>query len=140
MSDKTYPRPLIARHHSLSVEGFRTSGPGWLLCTYTLGSGTTVGSLWAGATDGCDLLWVQPLAILVGVVILSGAAYFTLQSNASTYQRFKRELNPTMAVAWAIGSLFASVIWHFPHYGLAFAATQELLGFEKTLLAQVLVA
>lgn len=140
VSDKTYPKPLTARHHSPSTEGSRTSGPGWLLSAYTLGSGTAVGSLWAGATYGYDLLWVQPLAILMGVVILSGAAYFTLQSNVSPYQRFKQELHPAMAVAWAIGSLFASVIWHFPQYGLAFAATQELLGFEETLLAQVLVA
>ncbi|MCL6628004.1 MAG: divalent metal cation transporter [Armatimonadetes bacterium] len=140
MSDKTYPKPNIARHHSPGVEGSRTSGPGWLLSAYTLGSGTAVGSLWAGATYGYDLLWVQPLAILMGVVVLSGAAYFTLQSNVPPYHRFKQELHPAMAVAWAVGSLFASVIWHFPQYGLAFAATQELLGFEETLLAQVLVA
>lgn len=139
MSDGTYPKPNIVEHDYVCVQGSRTSGPGWLLSAYTLGSGTAVGSLWAGATYGYDLMWVQPLAMLIGVVILSGAAYFTLQSNTSPYQRFKRELHPAMALAWAVGSLFASVIWHFPQYGLAFAAIQELLGFRETLLAQVLV-
>lgn len=140
MSDMTYPKPLIVKHNSPCVQGSRTSGPGWLLSAYTLGSGTAVGSLWAGATYGYDLLWVQPLAMLIGVVILSGAAYFTLQSNTSPYQRFKQELHPAMAIAWATGSLFASVIWHFPQYGLAFAAMQELLAFRETLAAQILVA
>ena len=76
--------------------------------------------------------------MLMGVIILSGAAYFTLQSDVSPYERFKRELCPAMALAWALTSLFASVIWHLPQYGLAFAALQELIGFQETTLTQVL--
>jgi Mn2+/Fe2+ NRAMP family transporter len=124
---------------SRKVEGSRTSGPGWLLSAYTLGSGTAIGSLWAGATYGYDLLWVQPLAMLFGVIVLAGAAYFTLQSNVTPYECFKRELHPYMALAWALSSLFASVIWHFPQYGLAFAALQELFGFQETTISQMAV-
>lgn len=115
------------------------SGPGWLLSAYTLGSGTAIGSLWAGSKYGYDLLWVQPLAMLMGVIMLSGAAYFTLQSDKSPYQRFKMELHPAMAVAWALASLVASVIWHLPQYGLAFASLKALIGFNETLLTQILV-
>ena len=128
-----------SKPESQSAGGSSRSGPGWLLSAYTLGSGTAVGSLWAGATFGYDLLWVQPLAMLMGVIILSGAAYFTLQSDVSPYERFKRELCPAMALAWALTSLFASVIWHLPQYGLAFAALQGLVGFQETTLTRVLV-
>lgn len=115
------------------------TGPGWLLSAYTLGSGTAIGSLWAGAKYGYDLLWVQPLAMLLGVIVLSGAAYFTLQSDVSPYQRFKKEIHPAMALAWALASLFASVIWHLPQYGLASAALKELIGFQETALTQTIV-
>jgi len=121
------------------TEGFSRSGPGWLLSAYTLGSGTAVGSLWAGAAFGYDLLWVQPLAMLLGVIVLSGAAYFTLQSDRSPYGRFKTEIHPSMALAWALASLLASIIWHFPQYGLAFAALKGLIGFQETGFTQFIV-
>lgn len=121
------------------VKGFRTSGPGWLLSAYTLGSGTAVGSLWAGAVYGFDLLWGQPFAMLFGIIVLSSVAYFTLQSDVSPYERFKRELHPAMAVAWAGASLLASVIWHFAQYGLAYAALRELLNLPDILVSQAAV-
>lgn len=126
-------------HETPQADRSSRSGPGWLLSAYTLGSGTAIGSLWAGAQFGYDLLWVQPLAMLMGVIMLSGAAYFTLQSDVSPYQRFKREICPAMALAWALTSLFASVIWHLPQYGLAFAALQGLAGFQETTLTRILV-
>lgn len=120
-------------------DGKRNTGPGWLLSAYTLGSGTAIGSLWAGSTYGYDLIWVQPLAMLMGVIILSGAAYFSLQSEVSPYQRFRSDLGLAMALAWALASLFSSVIWHFPQYGLAFSALKELLGFKETVVSQTVV-
>lgn len=132
--------PDVSAAESAAASGKQSrSGPGWLLSAYTLGSGTAIGSLWAGSKYGYDLLWVQPLAMLMGVIILSGAAYFTLQSEKSPYERFKTELHPSLAITWALASLAASVIWHLPQYGLAFASLKALIGFEETALTQILV-
>ena len=115
----------------------KDSGPGWLLSAYTLGSGSAIGSLWAGAQYGYQLLWIQPLAMLMGVVALSGAAYVFVNNKERPYKLLYRA-NPAIAVAWALGSLFASVIWHFPQYGLAYRAVLQLTGLENTMGNQVL--
>lgn len=120
-------------------EAARCSGPGWLLSAYTLGAGSAVSSLWAGSKYGYDLLWVQPVAMLMGVVILSGAAFVSLHNEERPYRLFWR-LSPALALAWGLASLLASVIWHFPQYGLAYEALQELLGFQETRLSQTIVA
>lgn len=117
----------------------KSGGPGWLLSAYTLGSGTAIGSLWAGAQFGYNLLWVQPLAMLMGIIILSGAAYFALSSEKTPYQRFRAELGIGMALSWGLASLFASIIWHFPQYGLAYAAIQGLSGVPDTTISQALI-
>lgn len=117
----------------------RGGGPGWLLSAYTLGSGTAIGSLWAGSKFGYSLLWVQPVAMLMGIIILYGAAYFSLSSDKTPYQRFRAELGAPMALAWGLGSLFSSIIWHFPQYGLACAAIQGLTGIPDTTASQAAI-
>lgn len=139
MAQSTSVNSVGAEGQAEKAQAKSKSGPGYLLSAYTLGSGTAIGSLWAGAQFGYDLIWVQPLSMLMGVIILAGAAYFTLQSEESPYQRFKRDVSPFLAVSWALTSLFASVIWHLPQYGLAYASFQELFGFGDTLLTQSLV-
>lgn len=125
--------PLLARW----MESAKRSGPGWLLSAYTLGSGSAVGSLWAGYKYGYSLLWVQPVAMLMGVIVLSGAAYTFVYDEERPYRRFW-SISPALALAWALGSLFSSVIWHFPQYSLAYNALREVVGFENTTLNQVL--
>lgn len=120
------------------VEGARKSGPGWLLSAYTLGSGTAITSVLAGANYGYSLLWVNPLAMLIGVTVLSGAAYFALSSDKSPFHRFRTELSPALAYAWGIGSLLASVIWHLPQYAMVYAVTQELGGFQAGVISQLI--
>lgn len=129
-------RGLIARF----TEGAKRSGPGWLLSAYTLGSGTAITSILAGNQYGYKLLWVNPLAMLIGVTVLSGAAYFALSSEKAPFQRFRSELHPALAYAWGAGALLASVIWHFPQYAMVYAITRELIGFESTILSRIAVA
>lgn len=121
------------------VEGAKNSGPGWLLSAYTLGSGTALSTILAGSQYGYDLLWVNPLAMLIGCVVLSGAAYFALSSDKSPFCRFKTELNPALAYAWGIGSLLASIVWHLPQYGITYAAIRELGGFAVSPASQFAV-
>lgn len=117
-------------------EATRQSGPGWLLSAYTLGAGSAVSSLWAGADYGYQLLWIQPLSMLMGVIMLSGAAYVFCNSRERPYQLMAR-VSPGLAAAWGLGSLFASVIWHFPQYGLAHGAFLELFGLTAGPLTMV---
>ena len=48
--------------------------PGWLQGAMTLGGGSAASSLLAGALFGYQLLWVQPLAMLLGIVMLNAEA------------------------------------------------------------------
>lgn len=122
------------------VEGAKKGGPGWLLSAYTLGSGTAISSIQAGANYGYGLLWVNPVAMLIGVVVLSSAAYSALSSDKPPFHRFRTELNPALAWAWGIASLLASVIWHLPQYGMVYAAVRELGGFQISPVSQFAVA
>lgn len=121
------------------AEGARKSGPGWLLSAYTLGSGTAITSILAGNKFGYSLLWVNPVAMLMGVIVLSGAAYFALSSDKSPFYRFRTELHPLLAYAWGIGSLLASVIWHLAQYSMVYATIRGLGGFSDSVASKIAV-
>ncbi|GAG15047.1 unnamed protein product, partial [marine sediment metagenome] len=53
----------------------RLSGPGWLQSAITLGGGSLSSSLYLGVLAGFSLLWLQPLAMILGVIMLSAIAY-----------------------------------------------------------------
>ena len=57
---------------------FSKSGPGWMQSAMTLGGGSAMASLFSGAFLGYEMLWVQPVAMLVGIVMLSALAYQTM--------------------------------------------------------------
>ncbi|MEX2671858.1 MAG: hypothetical protein WD294_07090, partial [Phycisphaeraceae bacterium] len=48
----------------------KLSGPGWLQAAITLGGGSLAGSLLLGAYAGYSLMWVQPLAMIMGIIML----------------------------------------------------------------------
>ncbi len=50
---------------------FRLSGPGWLQSAITLGGGSLGSSLFLGVLAGFLLFWVQTLALIMGIIILS---------------------------------------------------------------------
>ena len=61
----------------------RMSGPGWLQSAITLGGGSLANGLYLGILTGFALLWVQPLAMILGIVMLSAIGYVTLSLPAS---------------------------------------------------------
>ena len=61
-------------HRRLPVY-LRLSGPGWLQSAITLGGGSLSGSLYLGVLGGFGLLWLQPLAMIIGIVMLSAIGY-----------------------------------------------------------------
>lgn len=112
--------------------GFRDSwrqlGPGFLQSALTLGAGTAASSLFAGALYGYGLLWVAPVAILIGVAALAALARRTLADEENPLAAMRRGAGPFFAWAWAGGALLASFIWHFPQYNLAAASIVDAAG------------
>ena len=49
----------------------RLSGPGWLQGAITLGGGSLAGSLYLGVLAGYGLMWLQPVAMVLGIIMLS---------------------------------------------------------------------
>ncbi len=106
---------------------FGLTGPGWLQSALTLGGGSAMASLFAGAYLQYKLLWVQPLAMLVGIVMLVAISRQTLATGTRPFHMMKRVLHPAVAWAWVFAALAATIIWHFPQYALAAGMTEDML-------------
>lgn len=121
-------KPLLTR-----IRGYaKLTGPAWLQSAMTLGAGSAVASVVAGASFGYQLLWVQPIAMFLGIMMLAALGNVVLTTGERPYASFARELNPAIAFLWALGTIVASVIWHFPQYGLAGAAVWDLAEIAGT--------
>lgn len=94
-------------------------GPGYLQSAMTLGGGTAAASLYAGALFGYQLLWVAPLAMFLGIVMLSAISHQTLSTGIRPLQAMATYAGKPLAQGFAFTALLASVIWHFPQYNLA---------------------
>ncbi len=79
------------------------SGPGWVQSALTLGAGSAGSSIFAGAVFGYDLLWVQPVAMFLGVVVFSAIGHQLLVTQARPYDVFRKKLHPALAFAWGGG-------------------------------------
>ena len=66
------------------------SGPGWLQSALVLGSGSAMASLYAGAYLQYKLLWVQPLAMALGIVMFAAMGYQTLSTGIRPFDAMKR--------------------------------------------------
>jgi len=103
------------------------TGPGWLQSALILGSGSAMASLFAGAYLEYRLLWVQPLAIILGIVMFSAMSYQTLSTGIRPFYAMKHYLHPVIGWSWAIGALLATMIWHLPQYALAAGMTDDMI-------------
>ncbi len=107
----------------------KRTGPGLLQSAMTLGAGSAAASVVAGASFGYKLLWVQPIAMFLGVMMFVALSNIVLTTKERPYKGFMRELGPFgfLVFLWAFGSVMASVIWHFPQYGLAAGAVRSVV-------------
>lgn len=106
---------------------FRLSGPGWLQSAITLGSGSLVGALYLGMLGGTSMLWLQLVAIVIGVIMLSAIAYVTLSTNVRPYQAINDYVNPVLGVGWVAATILANMIWIMPQFSLCFDALDTSL-------------
>ena len=61
------------------------SGPGWVQSAITLGGGSLSGALFLGILGGTSLLWLQLVAIIMGVIMLSAISYITLSTGKKPF-------------------------------------------------------
>ena len=105
----------------------RLSGPGWLQSAITLGGGSLASSLYLGILAGYSMLWVQPVAMILGIVMLSCIAFVTLSTGERPFQAINRHINPVLGWAWALAALLANMVWSLPQFVLANGVVQQNL-------------
>jgi Mn2+/Fe2+ NRAMP family transporter len=106
---------------------FRLSGPGWLQSAITLGSGSLAGALFLGVLGGTSLLWLQLVAIVMGVIMLSAISYVTLSTGERPFRAINKHINPVLGWGWLIATCMANMIWCMPQFSVSFAALQKNL-------------
>ncbi|MEO1258907.1 MAG: divalent metal cation transporter [Bacteroidota bacterium] len=112
----------------------RLSGPGWIQAAVTLGGGTLVGALYLGVIGGYEFLWLQPLAMLCGVVMLMAISHVSLSKEKIEDRPFelaKRHITPLLAWGWLIATIVANVVFCASQFALGADALQGNLGFEN---------
>ncbi|MEN8693798.1 MAG: divalent metal cation transporter [Akkermansiaceae bacterium] len=109
----------------------KISGPGWLQGAITLGGGSLAGALYLGIVAGNSLLWVQPLAMICGIIMLSAIAYVTLSTEKKPLQLINNHLHPLLGWSWVVATVMANIVWTMPQFSLGTAAIQQnLIGNE----------
>ncbi|MEX2639142.1 MAG: divalent metal cation transporter [Balneolales bacterium] len=106
---------------------FKLSGPGWLQSALTLGGGSLTGSLYLGVMTGFSMLWLQPVAMLFGIIMLFAIGYVTLASNQRPFHAINEHINPMLGWGWAVGSILSCVVWIMPQFALGTAVVQQNL-------------
>lgn len=105
----------------------RMSGPGWLQGAITLGGGSLAGALFIGILAGQNLLWIQPFAMLCGIIMLAAIAYVTLSTESRPVETVSKHLNPILAIAWILATIIANIVFCAPQFALASSTVMQNL-------------
>ncbi len=116
-------KPLSGRMKTYAAK----CGPGWLQGAITLGGGSLAGSLYLGIIAGYGLMWLQPIAMVLGVVMLSAIAYVTLSTEQRPFRAVNEHVSPVLGWGWLIATLMANIVWCLPQFSLGTAALKQNL-------------
>lgn len=105
----------------------RMSGPGWLQSAITLGGGSLGSSLYLGVIAGFGMMWVQPLAMILGIIMLSAIGYVTVVTGERPFRAINEHVNPVLGWGWALAVFAANIVWCLPQYSLAHGAISKNL-------------
>lgn len=105
---------------------YKLTGPAWMQSAMTLGAGSAAASVVAGAFYGYQLLWVQPIAMFLGICMMAALGNITLTKGERAYEIVRREIHPSVAFLWALATVVATVVWHFGQYALLGGAATDL--------------
>ncbi|MEX0593606.1 MAG: divalent metal cation transporter [Balneolaceae bacterium] len=108
----------------------RLAGPGWLQSALMLGGGSLAGSLYLGVLTGVQMIWLQPVAMALTVVMFGALSYVVLTSDKPPFQAINEEINPVLGWSWALASLLSCMVWAMPQYALANGVLQQNLAPE----------
>jgi Mn2+/Fe2+ NRAMP family transporter len=102
----------------------KLSGPGWMQGAITLGGGSLAGALYIGIIAGHQLMWLQPLAMILGVIMLSAIGYVTLSTGRRPFESINSHISPALGWAWLIATVMANIVWSMPQFSLGIGALQ----------------
>jgi len=105
----------------------KLSGPGWLQSGITLGGGSLSSSLYLGVLVGFSFMWLQPVMMILGVIMLSAIAYVALSTGQRPLRAINQHVNPVLGWGWLIASMMANLVWSLPQFALGTAAIQQNL-------------
>ena len=140
MNDKTFrDREILAEAHdrgSAATLGayFRLSGPGWLQSAITLGGGSLGGALYLGVIGGSSMLWLQLVAIIIGVIMLSAISYVTLSTGKRPYAAINEYVNPVLGVSWITATILANMIFILPQFSLCYDVLDKNFGAANSFI------
>ncbi len=127
-SDRLVLQEARAKGAGATLGAFiKLSGPGWLQSAITLGGGSLSGALFLGVLGGSSLLWLQLVAIIMGVVMLSAISYVTLSTGERPFRQINNHINPVLGWGWLIATSMANMIWCMPQFALCYEALQKNL-------------
>jgi manganese transport protein len=106
---------------------WKLTGPGWLQSAITLGAGSAGSTILAGASFGYKLLWVNPLAMFLGIAVFAAIGRQTLLTHARPYDVFRKRLHPALALFWGLAVFLSSIVWQFPQYSLGTEVLRDIL-------------
>jgi len=124
---------------------WKLTGPGWVQSALTLGAGSAGSTIMAGSLYGYKLLWVQPVAMFLGVVMFGAIGHQLVITRARPYDAFMKRLHPSLALLWGASVFLASIVWQFPQYSLGTAVLKDIfsvagLALPKGIIALALLA
>ena len=107
----------------------KMTGPGWVQAAVTLGGGSLVGALYLGIIGGYEFLWLQPLAMLCGIVMLGAISYVTLSCEERPFRVMQKKVSSTLAWGWLIATVIADTVFCAAQFSLGRGAIEDNLGF-----------
>lgn len=110
----------------------KLTGPGWLQSAVTLGGGSLAGALYLGVIAGYTMMWLQPLAMLLGVVMLIALSHITLSDKQNPFENTKKFISPVLAWGWLVATIIADIVFCTAQSSLGVATVQQNLGFTET--------
>ncbi|MEM1221860.1 MAG: divalent metal cation transporter [Verrucomicrobiota bacterium] len=126
------------RIHRIQQRGFlgrlggyaKMTGPGWLQAAVTLGGGSLASALYLGVIAGYSLMWLQPLAMLCGIIMLMALAHVTLEKGEYPFESVKQTISPLLAWGWLVATVIADVVFCTAQSSLGVATIQQNLGLS----------
>ncbi|MBR6389301.1 MAG: divalent metal cation transporter [Opitutales bacterium] len=101
------------------------SAPGWLQSATTLGGGSLASALYLGVLGGCCFMWLQPFAMVLGIITLSAIAYISLSIKNKPMRELNANISPILGYGWAVASMIACLVNAMPQFALGVASVQQ---------------